>query len=257
MNEDPVLLSGRGAVRTVVFNRPAARNALSREAVRRMTRILAQCGDDDEVAVLVVTGGPKVFAAGADVSEMAGMDQREAFLSDFTGCCEALGAFRKPVIAAVEGSALGGGCELVEMCDIVIASRAARFAHPEVRLATMPGAGGTQRLPRAIGKHKAMDMLLTGRAMEAEEAERAGLVSRLVPEGEALAAAEALAGEMAALSAPVLMLIKEAAGFSARASLGDGLDHERRLFNLTFGLDDRREGMRAFLEKRRPEFRNR
>lgn len=254
MHDDSVLLHIEDGIWTVTLNRPSARNALSLAVVRALEETLARCETDPEARVAVLTGTGGVFAAGADVAEMAGMDQHSVFLSNFAGCCDRLGSFRKPVVAAVEGDALGGGCELVEMCDIVVAARSARFAHPEARLAAMSGAGGTQRLPRVIGKHKAVDMLLTGRAMDAEAAERAGLVSRLVSDGEAVSAAQAVAREMAGLSLPTLMMIKEAAGFASRASLPDGLAHERRLFHLAFGTADRAEGMRAFLEKRRPVF---
>lgn len=257
MSSDPVLTRIDGAVAVITLHRPRSLNALSGELISRLTETLAELERDDSISAVILTGGEDVFAAGADVAEMVDLDQQATFAEDFAGCCTALASFRKPVIAAVAGYALGGGCELVEMCDIVVASRNARFGHPEVKLATMPGAGGTQRLARVAGKHKAMDLLLTGRMMTAEEAERIGLVSRLVEDGEVQASAMDIARELAALSLPVLMMIKESVNYAARASLPDGLLHERRLFHLTFATEDRREGMRAFLDKRAPVFRNR
>lgn len=247
----------RGKVAVVALDRPSAHNALSDALVTDLTLTLDAIESDDDVSVAILTGGEEVFASGADVREMAELDQATVFARDFSGCCTALADFRKPVIAAVAGPALGGGCELVEMCDIVVAARSARFGHPEVRLGTMPGAGGTQRLPRLLGKHKAMDLLLTGRTINAEEAERLGLVSRLAEDGEAVATAMEIADELARQSRPVLMKIKEAVNHSFRAPLPEGVRHERRLFHMTFSTHDREEGMRAFLDKRQPRFRNR
>lgn len=252
MTHDLVVTEFEGAVAVLSLNRPEARNALSTPMVRELTDTLGALAEDERIAVVVITGGESHFAAGADLAELVDLDQHSAFLSEFTGCCAALGAFRKPVIAAVAGYALGGGCELVEMCDIVVASQGARFAHPEATLGTMPGSGGTQRLSRLAGKHRAMDLLLTGRVFDVAEAMELGLVSRSVPEGEAGAAARALAQELAANPAPVMMMIKEAVGFASSASLADGLIHERRLFHMSLASDDRKERMRAFLEKRRP-----
>lgn len=232
-------------------------NALCDQLVAELTDVLDALEADVGVSAVVLTGGPDVFAAGADLKEMAGRTLAEVLDADFSGCCPRLAAFGLPVVAAVAGYALGGGCELVEMCDIVIAADTAKFGHPEITVGTMPGAGGTQRLPRAVGKHKALDLLLTGRMMDAAEAERAGLVSRVVPGEQLLATALSVAKTVASRSRPVLKLIKQAVLQSQSAALAEGLAFERKLFQMTFGFDDRREGMEAFLEKRKPVFRNR
>lgn len=244
-------------VAVVEIRRPEALNALCDRLVAEMTEALDALEANAGVSAVVLTGGPDVFAAGADLKEMAGRSLVDVVTEDFSGCCPRLAAFGLPVVAAVAGYALGGGCELVEMCDIVIAADTARFGHPEITVGTMPGAGGTQRLPRAVGKHKAMDLLLTGRMMDAAEAERAGLVSRVVPAAELLATARAVARAVASRSRPVLRLMKQAVLASQGAPLADGLAFERKLFQMTFGFEDRKEGMEAFLEKRKPAFRNR
>lgn len=244
-------------VAVLEIHRPKALNALCDQLVSEMTLALDALEADAEVSAVVLTGGPDVFAAGADLKEMAGRTMTEVVAANFSGCCPRLAEFGLPVVAAVAGYALGGGCELVEMCDIVVAADSAKFGHPEITVGTMPGAGGTQRLPRAIGKHKALDLLLTGRVMDAVEAERAGLVSRVVPAEELLVTAVSVARTVAARSRPVLKLMKQAVLQSQSAGLAEGLAFERKLFQMTFGFDDRREGMEAFLEKRKPVFRNR
>lgn len=244
-------------VAIVTLRRPKALNALCDGLVAELDRALDALDADPEVGALVLTGGEDVFAAGADLKEMAGKTLFDVVAADFSGCSRRLADFGLPVIAAVAGYALGGGCELVEMCDIVIAADTARFGHPEITVGTMPGAGGTQRLPRAVGKHKAMDLLLSGRTMDAAEAERAGLVSRVVPRADLLATARAVARAVASHSRPVLKLLKQAVLQSQALPLHQGLVFERRLFQMTFGLDDRREGMEAFLQRRKPQFRHR
>ncbi len=252
-----ITVSVEERVATVRIDRPQALNALCDRLVAEMDAALDGLEGNPSVAAVVLTGGPHVFAAGADLKEMAGKSVPDVVGEDFSGCCHRLAAFQLPVIAAVAGYALGGGCELVEMCDIVIAADTARFGHPEVTVGTLSGAGGTQRLPRAVGKHKAMDLLLTGRIMDAQEAERAGLVSRLVPEDKLLDTARSVAQTVAARSRPVLRLLKQAVLRSQSMPLDDGLAFERKLFQLTFGLHDRREGMEAFAEKREPRYQDR
>lgn len=238
------------------LNRPVSKNALCRELVSVLGRALDVFEADDAVRAILLTGEGNCFAAGADIKEMLPMTAQVAIDSDYSGCCERLASVAKPVVAAVDGFALGGGCELVEMCDIVIASDRAVFAHPEVCLGTMPGAGGTQRLPKAVGKHIAMDMLLTGRHVSAEEAYRFGLVSRVVPAPELQDAARRVAMQIASLSGPVTRTIKQAVRYGMGDHDGPGFTLERKLFQLTFALDDRKEGMDAFVNKRKPDFRH-
>ncbi len=244
-------------VATIKIDRPKAMNALCDRLVSEMDAALDALEGDPAVSAVVLTGGTNVFAAGADLKEMAGKTFSQVVADDFSGCCHRLAAFELPVVAAVAGYALGGGCELVEMCDIVIAADTAKFGHPEITVGTMSGAGGTQRLPRAVGKHKAMDLLLTGRIMGAQEAERAGLVSRVVPAEELLETAHAVARTVASYSRPVLKLLKQSVLQSQSMPLTEGRVFERRLFQMTFGFHDRREGMEAFIEKRKPRFQDR
>ncbi|HEY0838188.1 MAG TPA: enoyl-CoA hydratase-related protein [Azospirillum sp.] len=257
MGDDLVSVSVDGAVAVVTLNRPKARNALNVALTDALAAALDRLEADAGVKAIVLTGAGEHFAAGADVKEMLPMTAHDVLTADFAGCCTRLAGVRTPVVAAVRGYALGGGCELVEMCDVVVAAESARFGHPEVGVGTMPGAGGTQRLPRSVGKHKAMDLLLTGRPMTAEEAERAGLVSRVVPDERLMEEALDVARRIASLSAPVVRLIKESVNHAFRGSLPDGLAFERRLFHLTFATEDRREGMAAFVEKRPPDFKDR
>ena len=253
-----ILTERRGRALLIRLNRPEKLNAISDELLRELNAALDAGERDPEVGAFVITGDKRAFAAGADIGEIAALpDFAAAADADFiTGTWERVARCRKPVIAAVAGHALGGGCELAMMCDIILAADNAKFAQPEIVLGTMPGAGGTQRLARAVGKSKAMEMCLTGRAMDAAEAESSGLAARVVPvdklEEEAMAMAEKIAG----FSLPVIRLIKESVN-AAFPGLEEGIRFERRLFHSTFGLEDRREGTRAFLEKRKPEPRHR
>jgi enoyl-CoA hydratase len=213
---------------------------------------------DDGVGAIVITGNDKAFAAGADIGAMKDFDFQHAFRTNYiTRDWEHIRNVRKPVIAAVAGYALGGGCELAMMCDIVIAAESAKFGQPEINLGILPGSGGTQRLPRAVGKAKAMDLCLTARTMDAAEAERAGLVSRVVPNDKLMEEAMAAAEKVASFSLPVVMMIKESINRAYESSLSEGVLFERRLFHAAFALDDQKEGMAAFVEKRKPKFRNR
>jgi enoyl-CoA hydratase len=253
-----ILVERRGAVGIVTLHRPQALNALNAALIAELGRALDDFEADPAIAAIVLTGGEKAFAAGADIKEMAEKTYMQAYREDFiTSGWERVAQCRKPVIAAVGGFALGGGCEIAMMCDIVIAAEGARFGQPEINLGTMPGAGGTQRLPRFVGKAKAMDLCLTGRMMDAAEAERLGLVSRIVPADKLLAEAIAVAERIAELSAPIAMMVKEAVNRAFETTLAEGVRFERRLFHSTFATEDQKEGMAAFVEKRKPAFRNR
>src|SRR5215831_6209306 len=253
-----ILVERRGAVGIVTLNRPAALNALSAALVQELAAALDELEADAAIGAIVLTGSERAFAAGADVKEMAAKNYPDIYVEDFiTHGWERVGQCRKPVIAAVAGFALGGGCEIAMMCDIVIAADTARFGQPEIQLGTMPGAGGTQRLPRFVGKAKAMDLCLTGRMMDAAEAERAGLVSRVVPPEKLLDEAMAVAERIAGLSQPIGMMVKESVNRAFETTLAEGVRFERRLFHATFATEDQKEGMAAFVEKRRPAFRNR
>jgi enoyl-CoA hydratase len=253
-----ILVERRGAVGIVTLNRPAALNALNATLIAELGSALDDLEGDAAIGAIVLTGGEKAFAAGADVKEMVAKSYPEIYCEDFiTRGWERVGQCRKPVIAAVSGFALGGGCEIAMMCDIVIAADTARFGQPEITLGTMPGAGGTQRLTRFVGKTKAMDLCLTGRMMDAAEAERAGLVSRIVPAAELLSEAVKIAERVAAMSRPIAMMVKESVNRAYETTLGEGVRFERRLFHSTFATEDQKEGMAAFIEKRKPAFRNR
>ena len=240
----------------ISFNRPQVKNALSLATLKELVAELEKLDQNEQIGAIILTGGDKIFAAGGDVEEMEQIeDFAEVYKSNYlTGIWERITAVRKPLIAAVAGFALGGGCEIAMMCDIIIATESAKFGQPEVKLGTMPGGGGTQRLVRAIGKAKAMEMCLTGRTMGAEEAERAGLVARVAPGDELMSVAKELALQIAGYSKPVVAMIKEAINYAADAPLAQGLQYERRLFHSTFALRDRREGMSAFKERRKPNF---
>lgn len=258
MDGDLILVTCRdNGVAEVTFNAPKSLNALSPEVIDALSDTVFGLDRDDTVRVLLLTGSGRNFCAGADIDAMLDMPVSDALRSGFSGCCHQLARVTKPIIAAVNGHALGGGCELVEMCDIVIAADTAVFGHPEVRLGTMPGAGGSQRLPRLLGRHKALDLLLTGRRMSATEAERAGLVSRVVAAADLLHEARAVAAELAALSLPVLKMIKASVNATSETPLESGLAMERGLFHRSLAMEDSREGMRAFKEKRDPVFRDR
>jgi enoyl-CoA hydratase len=253
-----ILVERRGAVGIVTLNRPAALNALNAALIAELASAIDDLEGDAAIGAIVLTGSEKAFAAGADVKEMVSKTYPEIYCEDFiTRGWERIGQCRKPVIAAVAGFALGGGCEIAMMCDIVIAADTARFGQPEITLGTMPGAGGTQRLTRFVGKAKAMDLCLTGRMMDAAEAERAGLVSRVVPLAELLPEAIKVAERIAQMSRPVAMMVKESVNRTYETTLAEGVRFERRLFHSTFATEDQKEGMAAFIEKRKPAFRNR
>ena len=258
MSYENILVETRGRVGLVTLNRPKALNALNDALMDELGAALTAFDQDEAIGCIVITGSERAFAAGADISMMAKYSYMDVYKGDYiTRNWETIRRIRKPVIAAVAGYALGGGCELAMMCDIVIAAESAKFGQPEVKLGTMPGAGGTQRLPRAVSKAKAMDLCLTARMMDATEAERAGLVSRIVPADklvdEAVAAAETIAG----YSLPVVMMIKESVNAAYETTLNEGVHFERRLFHSTFATEDQKEGMAAFVEKRAPNFQNR
>ena len=248
----------RDAVGLVTLNRPQALNALNAPLISELGAVLDDFETDTAIGAIVLTGTDKAFAAGADVKEMVGKSYPEIYMEDFiTTGWERVGQCRKPVIAAVAGFALGGGCEIAMMCDIVIAADTAHFGQPEITLGTIPGAGGTQRLARFVGKAKAMDLCLTGRTMDAAEAERAGLVSRVVPAADLLSEALKIGERIAQMSRPIAMMLKESVNRAYETSLAEGVRFERRLFHATFATEDRKEGMAAFVEKRKPAFRNR
>jgi enoyl-CoA hydratase len=246
-----------GALKTGVvrLNRPKQMNALSDALMDELGAALLAYDADDAVGCIILTGSEKAFAAGADIGTMASYSYMDAFKKGhISRNWETMRQVRKPVIAAVAGFALGGGCEVAMMCDIVIAADTARFGQPEIKLGIVPGAGGTQRLPRAIGKAKAMDMVLTGRMMDALEAERSGLVSRVVPADALMAAAQQVAAAICALGMPSVMMAKDAVNRSFEIGLTEGIAYERRLFHSLFGTEDQREGMEAFVAKRKPTF---
>ncbi|HEY4191058.1 MAG TPA: enoyl-CoA hydratase [Mesorhizobium sp.] len=257
MAYETILTEVRGKVGLITLNRPQALNALNSQLLADLVEAVAAFETDAAIGCMVVTGSEKAFAAGADIKEMQSKSYIEAYLADFFGGWETFARARKPVIAAVAGYALGGGCELAMMCDFIIAGDNAKFGQPEITLGVIPGMGGSQRLTRSVGKAKAMDLVLTGRMMDAEEAERCGLVSRIVPVAslveEALKAAEKIAG----FSLPAVMMAKEAVSRSYETTLAEGLRFERRLFHSMFALADQKEGMAAFSEKRKPNFTNR
>ncbi len=257
MAYETILVETRGKVGLVTLNRPQALNALNSALLRDVIAALEAFEADEGVGAVVVTGSEKAFAAGADIKEMQGKSYIDMYLSDFFSGWDAMLRIRKPIIAAVSGYALGGGCELAMMCDFIIAGDNAKFGQPEITLGVMPGMGGSQRLTRFVGKAKAMDMCLTGRMMDAAEAERSGLVSRVVPAGELIEEALKAAEKIAGFSLPVVMMTKETVNRSYETTLAEGLRFERRVFHSMFALDDQKEGMAAFVEKRKPAFRNR
>ncbi len=257
MSYETVRVETLGSVGLVTLDRPAARNALSRQLIAELNAALDGFEADPAIGAIVLTGSDKAFAAGADIAEMKGLGLVDVFENDFVAAWERLAAVRKPVVAAVAGYALGGGCELALMCDLVIAAETARFGQPELSLALIPGAGATQRLAKSVGKAKTMDMVLTGRLIDAAEAERIGLVSRVVPAAELRDTALAVAAKIAALSRPAALMAKEAVNRAFESGLADGIRYERRLFQALFATRDKEEGLAAFLEKRPPRFENR
>jgi enoyl-CoA hydratase len=257
MAYETILVERRGRVGLVTLNRPKALNALNAQLIGELEAALAGFDEDAEVAAVVVTGSEKAFAAGADIKEMMDKDFAQAFASDFIAPWQRIAQHRKPVIAAVAGYALGGGCELAMMCDLILAADNAKFGQPEINLGTIPGAGGTQRLTRAVGKSKAMEMVLTGRMMEAAEAERSGLAARVVPLADLVDEAVRLGETIASKSQPIVAMAKDMVNAAYETTLAEGLKLERRVFYATFATKDRREGMVAFAEKRSPNFADR
>ena len=257
MSQQHIIVETRGRVGVIRLNRPQALNALNSEMIGEIAAAVDAFEADAAIGCMVVTGSDKAFAAGADIKEMAAKTYMEAFMSDFAATWDRVAHARKPVIAAVAGFALGGGCELAMQCDLIIAADTARFGQPEIKLGIIPGIGGTQRLTRAVGKAKAMDLILTGRMMDAAEAERAGLVARVVPAADLMAEAMKAAEAVAALSLPSVMVAKEAVNRAFEVSLAEGVAFERRVFHALFATEDQKEGMAAFVEKRPAKFRNR
>jgi len=256
MTTETIIVERRGRVGIVRLNRPQALNALNATLRNELLSAVEAFDADADVGCILIAGSDKAFAAGADIKEMADKSYIDIFRADYAADYERLTRVRKPVIAAVAGFALGGGCELAMMCDFIIAADNAKFGQPEIKLGIIPGIGGTQRLARAVGKAKAMDLVLTGRMMDAAEAERSGLVARVVPAASLMAEAIKVAETIAAMSQPALLAAKEAVNRSFETSLAEGVRFERRVFHALFATKDRKEGMAAFIEKRPPRFTN-
>ncbi|MFC4296542.1 MAG: enoyl-CoA hydratase [Castellaniella sp.] len=258
MSESFVKVEVRGRVGLLTLNRPQVLNALSNEVIDELSAAVSAFEADDGIGAMVLTGSQKAFAAGADIGAMSDWTYMDVYKSDYLGGnWDALRRTRKPLIAAVSGYALGGGCELAMLCDFIIAAENAKFGQPEIKLGVIPGYGGTQRLPRAVGKAKAMDLVLTARMMDAAEAERAGLVSRVVPVERLLDEALEAAATIASMSLPAVMMAKECINRAYEAPLSESLLFERRNFHALFATEDQKEGMRAFVEKRKPDFKHR
>lgn len=257
MAYETLIVETRGAVGLITLNRPQALNALNSTVLKELLQAYEAFHADDAVGAMVLTGSERAFAAGADIKEMQPLDYVDVYGRDLMSGWDDVAKVRKPVIAAVSGFALGGGCELAMMCDIIIASETAKFGQPEITLGVIPGMGGSQRLTRAVGRYKAMDLILTGRMMDAAEAERAGLVSRVVAPERLLDEALEAAAKIASLSRPSVLMAKEAVNRALETTLEEGLRFERRLFHSLFSTEDQKEGMTAFIEKRKPAFKNR
>jgi enoyl-CoA hydratase len=257
MSYETILTSTDGRVGVITLNRPKALNALNDQLMDELGAALLSFDANDNISCIVITGSEKAFAAGADIGMMSKYNFTDVYKSDYiTKNWETIRKVRKPVIAAVAGYALGGGCELAMMCDFIIAADNAKFGQPEIKLGIIPGAGGSQRLPRAVSKSKAMDMCLTARMMDASEAERAGLVSRVVAADKLLEEAMAAAKTIGEMSLPIVMMVKESINASFESSLSEGIHFERRLFHATFATEDQKEGMAAFVEKRAAKFKH-
>lgn len=256
MTHQNIIVEQKGKVGLIRLNRPQALNALNSDLIRELATAIDAFETDDSIGCIVVTGNDKAFAAGADIKEMQTKTYMQAYKEDFIASWDRVARARKPVIAAVGGFALGGGCELAMMCDFIIAADTAKFGQPEIKLGVMPGAGGTQRLARFVGKAKAMDMCLSGRMMDAAEAERCGLVSRVVPADKLIDEAMKSATAIADMSLPILMMTKESVNRSFETTLTEGVRFERRVFHAMFSTTDQKEGMAAFVEKRKPAFKN-
>jgi enoyl-CoA hydratase len=256
MSTDSILSEIQGRVGLIRLNRPQALNALSPSLRQELLALAERFDADDQIGCMVITGSDRAFAAGADIKEMASKSYFEVFRGDFAAEYERLTRLRKPIIAAVAGFALGGGCELAMMCDVIIAADTARFGQPEIKLGVIPGMGGTQRLMHAVGKSKAMDMILTGRTMDAAEAEPSGLVARVVPAASLLDETMNIAQVIASMSLPAVIAAKESVNRALETSLSEGLRFERRVFHALFATQDQKEGMAAFIAKRAPAFQN-
>jgi enoyl-CoA hydratase len=257
MAYENIIVETKGRVGVIRLNRPNALNALNRVLIAELTLAIDAFEADSNIGCMLITGSEKAFAAGADIKEMADKSFIDAYGGNFAADWDRVARARKPVVAAVAGFALGGGCELAMQCDIVIAADSAKFGQPEIKLGVIPGIGGTQRLTRALGKAKAMDLVLTGRMMDAAEAERSGLVARVVPAASLMDEAMKLAETIAALSLPSVMAGKEAVNAAQESSLAEGLRFERRIFHALFATEDQKEGMKAFVEKRKPDWKQR
>ncbi|MEM5345832.1 enoyl-CoA hydratase [Paraburkholderia azotifigens] len=258
MTFENILVETRGRVGLITLNRPKALNALNDALMDELGEALRAFDSDENIGAVVITGSEKAFAAGADIGMMATYSYMDVYKGDYiTRNWEAVRSVRKPIIAAVAGFALGGGCELAMMCDIILAADTAKFGQPEIKLGIMPGAGGTQRLPRAVSKAKAMDLCLTARFMDAAEAERSGLVSRVIPAANLIDEAMAAAATIAEFPMPAVMMVKESVNRAYETTLAEGVHFERRLFHSLFATEDQKEGMAAFVEKRKPAFKHR
>lgn len=257
MSYETILVERDGRVGTITLNRPQALNALNSQMMNEVTSAAAGFDNDTGIGAIIITGSAKAFAAGADIKEMSQLAFADVFRADYFAAWAKLAAVRTPTVAAVAGHALGGGCELAMMCDVLIAADTAKFGQPEIKLGVLPGMGGSQRLTRAIGKAKAMDLILTGRTIDAAEAERSGLVSRVVPADDLLSEAKAVAATIAGMSLSAARMAKEAVNRAFESTLAEGLLYERRLFHSAFATDDQSEGMAAFIEKRPANFTHR
>ncbi|CAE6522810.1 unnamed protein product [Rhizoctonia solani] len=255
MSTDLILIAKSQGVGIIKLNRPKALNALSAALIEQLLGSVKSFDEDSEVGAIVITGNERVFAAGADIKELEKLTFVNAYMGNFLqSLADGIAAARKPILAAVNGYALGGGCELAMMCDVIYAGNNAVFGQPEIKIGTIPGAGGTQRLIRAIGKAKAMHMVLTGESMKADEAEQAGLVAKIVSPEKTLEVAIAAGAAMASMSRPVLLMAKESVNRAEDLALSEGLRFERRLYHASFSTNDSKEGMRAFIQKRKPTF---
>ncbi|MEO1207413.1 MAG: enoyl-CoA hydratase [Pseudomonadota bacterium] len=257
MSYDHIIVETDGRVGMITLHRPDALNALNSALIGEVACALLGFEANDDIGAIIITGSPKAFAAGADIKEMSKLSYRDAFMGDFAKTWDAAAHCRKPTIAAVAGFALGGGCELAMQCDIILAADTAKFGQPEITLGIMPGIGGTQRLIRAIGKAKAMELCLTGRMMDATEAEASGLVTRVVPADDLIADAKKTAAKIASYSLPAVMMTKETLNRAFETTLSEGIVFERRVFHAMFATEDQKEGMAAFIEKRKPDFKHR
>ena len=256
MSYETIIVETKGRVGIIRLNRPQALNALNKALIADLTQAIDVYDRDDAIGCMLLTGNEKAFAAGADIKEMADKTFIEAFVGDFCAGWDRAARARKPIVAAVSGFALGGGCELAMMCDFIIAADTAKFGQPEIKLGVIPGIGGTQRLTRAVGKAKAMDLVLTGRNMDAAEAERAGLVARVVPAASLMDEAMKAAETIANMSLPSVLAGKESVNVAFETPLAEGIRFERRVFHSLFATDDQKEGMKAFVEKRKPDWKN-